>query len=130
MTPMRLLLLLLLILLSVHGTTTTCWLACAQVSFDLFLCGSMFLDVATTSVLANVTGGQVRHFPGFRRKEVTAQDLDISGAEIDMMVTEATESLCSHVRSVDCLCVHMPSVWHHLHGTARAMTCRYGSVTA
>ena len=53
-----------------------------------------------TSVLPNVTGGQVRQFSGFRRREILPHDLDLSTAEIDMMVTEATESLCSHVRAL------------------------------
>ena len=72
--------------------------SCLQVSFDYFLCGTQFMDVATTSVLPNTTGGQVRHFTGFRRREQLPTDVDLSTAEIDMMVTEATESLCSHVR--------------------------------
>lgn len=70
--------------------------AATQISFDMFLCGSVFLDAATTTVLANCTGGQVRQFSGFRRRETSPTDPEISQAEISMMVTEATESLCSH----------------------------------
>jgi hypothetical protein len=82
-----------------------------QVSFDFFICGSVFMDVAATSVLCNATGGQVRQFAGFRRSEVGPTDPEVSPEEVNMMITEATESLCSNVRIRLCNATHAARCW-------------------
>jgi hypothetical protein len=65
-----------------------------QISFDLFVCGTVFTDLATVSALANITGGQVLHFPGFQKKP--SHDAP-HAAEDDMLRSEAMDSLCSNV---------------------------------
>ena len=94
----------------------------------MFACGTGFCDLATTSCLASLTGGQLRRVPGFKRAVSSASAIAASGGppsaaggvitatmheegvdkrthdEIMRSQAEASDSLCTQVRRIQCDC--------------------------
>jgi hypothetical protein len=63
---------------------------------DMFICGTTYTDLATTSCLANLTGGQVRVLPGFVKVE-SAADSSSSEEDRQSLQNDAAASLQSQV---------------------------------
>jgi protein transport protein SEC24 len=110
-----------------------------QIGIDMFACGSLFCDLATTGVLANTTGGEIRRVAGFKRPSSSTVSIAASGGPpttaVNGVQTAALheDSLDKHAQeevarsqseAADSLCTQFWALFHRNYGFEAVMKVR------